>query len=69
MYVEIMILLEDFILDLRRSAETGYAFNNYFEYMDWTLLEANLEQSVTFMTWFRTVNNVNKESIFDHIYT
>ena len=56
-------------LDEFRHHDASYRLNNYFESLDSTFDQLKLIQTIDFPTWSRTVNNVKKESLLDHIYT
>ena len=61
------IILGDFNLDHAKKFDVTYSHKLYFRALNETIPE--FHQIVTFATWSRTVNNIIKESILDHIYT
>ena len=65
---ENIIVVGDFNVDDGKRLELGYTHSNYFTDIDDTFAEYNFIQMIDFATWSRTVNNVVKESILDHLY-
>ena len=60
------IILGDFNLDYRKRFDINYSHKNYYLALNESLQD--FMQIITFPTWSRTVNNVNRESIIDHVY-
>ena len=62
------IILGDFNLDQNKRHDINYSHKLYFEALSNALETHNLVQVIDFVTWSRTINNVNKSSIIDHVY-
>ena len=62
------IIMGDFNIDWKKKNDESYAFKNYFEEMDKVAILGDLHQLVTFATWSRFYNGVQRSSIIDHIY-
>ena len=62
------IVLGDFNLDASKQYRQDYAHSNIYDVLSEFLTRRNLFQLVDFPTWSRTVNNIKKESILDHVY-
>lgn len=63
------IVLGDFNLDARMQFRLDYRHKLMYDYLNDFTTNQNLEQIVDFPTWSRTISNVRKDSILDHIYT
>ena len=63
-----IIISGDFNLDDSKRYATDYRNKHYFEKMSEIFDELDLIQLIDQPTWHRTVNNVTKSSILDHIY-
>ena len=48
--------------------DVNYRYENLFNDFDSVFDGINLIQMVEFATWSRTVNNIVRESLLDHIY-
>jgi hypothetical protein len=55
-------------LDWNLKGVHSYAFKKYFRDMEEAIGDLNLVQLIITPTWSRMVQDVNKESILDHIY-
>ena len=62
------IILGDFNLDWNKHYDMSYSHSNYFHDMEELLGDLDLIQTVNFNTWSRTINNVVKVSILDHVH-
>ena len=62
------IITGDFNLNYSLVNNSHYNYKNYFDILNETVSCCNLTQIVKFPTWSRTINNITKESILDHIY-
>ena len=64
-----LIIMGDFNLDDRFKHNIEYRNHKLFTELNETMDRIRLVQLVDFMTWQRVVENVQKESILDHLYT
>ena len=62
------VIMGDLNLDYNKKYDVNYSGCHLFEILDEKMLEFNFLQLVNFDTWFRTVGNVNRSSLLDHIY-
>ena len=58
----------DFNIDFWRRFDVSYQNIDLFNDLDDSLSDLNFTQLVNETTWSRTIRNVCKESILDHIY-
>jgi hypothetical protein len=63
------ILLSDFKLLFNKQGAHDCGFKNYFTEMDRMLSDINIVQLVKFNTWSRTINDIFKASLLDHVYS
>ena len=63
------LIMGDFNLDAGMEARHDYGYKVPLELLSDFALENNLLQVVTFNTWKRIINGVNKQSCLDHIYS
>ena len=63
-----IIIMGDFNLDEFKHHDVSYRLNNFFESLDSSFDPLNLIQTINFPTWSRTINNIKKESLLDHVY-
>ena len=63
-----LILLGDFNLDANKDLSRDYSYRIPMNALSDLVLECNMLQIIDFPTWSRTVRNVKKESLLDHIY-
>ena len=62
------VIMGDFNLDFNRRHDLNYQYYHLFELYDEKMSRFNLLQLVNTDTWFRTVGNINRSSLLDHIY-
>ena len=62
------IILGDFYLDQNKRYHINYSNKLYFDALSTSFEPHNLVQVIDFNTWSRTINNVNKSSVIDHVY-
>jgi hypothetical protein len=63
------ILMGDFNLDWNLQGLHSYASKNYFRDMDEWFGEFNLVQVINMFTWSQIVQDVQIQSILDHVYS
>ena len=61
-------IMGDFNLDARMSNRPDYLRKEPLKLLNEFALHNNLSQMVDFCTWSRTINDVKKESLLDHVY-
>ena len=62
------IIMGDFNLDLKRTADSTYTKKLLYEDFTNTLGHHNLVQCCNEYTWSRVINGVVKQSLLDHVY-
>ena len=64
-----LIILGDFNLDAKMQFRLDYPHKHIYNYLNDFTSKFNFNQVVDFPTWSRTINNIKKESILDHVYS
>ena len=63
------IIVGDFNLDANMQFRLDYPHKHLYNFLNEFIVKFNFNQIVDFSTWSRTINNIQKESILDHVYT